>query len=83
MSGDLAFPPGERQGDLPTSAKENRGKAKSLNFAVGWPSPDLVIRMTSHVWAAAYVMARKARYDQLVSEIGPWIMAARKRKASI
>lgn len=82
MSGDSASLFGELQGNLKPSTASTRERGKVLNFAVGWPDPAVAVRLASHYWAAAYVHSRKAGYDRLVAEIGPWMLAKRKERAA-
>lgn len=71
---------GELRGNLEPSTISTRPRGKVLNFAVGWPDPAVAVRLASHYLAVAYVHSRLAGYHRLVAEIGPWMMADRRRR---
>lgn len=82
MSGGFVSPLGELQGNLKPPTTSTRPCGKVPNFATGYPSPDLAMLLVSRYWAQAYVYSRLAGYNRLVAEIGPWMLARRKERAT-
>lgn len=82
MSGDFAPLLGECQGNLATPTTSTRERGKVLNFAVGYPDPAVACRLASYHWVVAYALSRQVRYDRLVEEIGPWMLARRRERTA-
>lgn len=89
MSGDLESPRGERQGNLASPTREwtpdeiraLRSKAKPMDFGrLSFESH--LLNQIRHLQREVRLMVVVARCRRLVADIGPWMLAERKRRAS-